>query len=270
MSSVKFGFIGTGNMGGALARAVVKSVGTNEVLLSDKAAVKAQLLADELKCSYADINAVAASAKYIFLGVKPQVMESAIKSILPILKKRDDRFVLISMAAGLKLSAIEKMLGCEYPIIRIMPNTPVSAGKGMILYSANENVFMDEIAEFCDALKKAGKLDKIDESLIDAASAVSGCGPAFVYLFAESMADAAVECGLSRQKAVEYAAQTLSGAAELIMTSAKHPAQLKDEVCSPAGSTIAGVHALEEKGFRSAVMSAVKSSFERTKELGKQ
>ena len=268
MSSVKFGFIGTGNMGGALARAVVKSVGTNEVLLADKSAVKAQLLADELKCSYSEISAVAASAKYIFLGVKPQVMETALKSILPILQKREDRFVLVSMAAGLKISAIEKMLGAEYPIIRIMPNTPVSVGKGMILYTANDNVFMDEIAEFCDALKKAGRMDKIEENLIDAASAVSGCGPAFVYLFAESLADAAVECGLPRNKALEYAAQTLSGAAELILTSAKHPAQLKDEVCSPAGSTIAGVHALEENGFRGAVMSAVKASFERTKELG--
>ena len=269
MSSVKFGFIGTGNMGGALARAVVKTVGTNEVLLADKAAVKAQLLADELKCSYSEISAVATSAKYIFLGVKPQVMESALKSILPVLQKREDRFVLVSMAAGLKISAIEKMLGAEYPIIRIMPNTPVSVGKGMILYTANDNVFMDEIAEFCDALKKAGRLDKIEESQIDAASAVSGCGPAFVYLFAESLADAAVECGLPRNKALEYAAQTLSGAAELILTSAKHPAQLKDEVCSPAGSTIAGVHTLEDNGFRGAVMSAVKASFERTKELGK-
>lgn len=269
MSLVKFGFIGTGNMGGALARAVTKSVGADEVLLADKAATKAQLLADELKCSYSEINAVAASAKYIFLGVKPQVMEAALKSILPVLQKRDDRFVLVSMAAGLKISAIEKMLGSEYPIIRIMPNTPVSVGKGMILYTANDNVFMDEIAEFCEALKKAGRLDKIEENLIDAASAVSGCGPAFVYLFAESMADAAVECGLSRQKAIEYAAQTLSGAAELILTSAKHPAQLKDEVCSPAGSTIAGVHALEENGFRGAVIGAVKAAFERTKELGK-
>lgn len=269
MSSVKFGFIGTGNMGGALARAVVKAVGENDVLLSDKAAVKAQLLANELKCSYAEIGAVAASAKYIFLGVKPQIMESALNSILPILKKRDDRFILVTMAAGLKISAIEKMLGCDLPIIRIMPNTPVSVGKGMILYTANDNVFMDEIAEFCEALKRAGKLDKIDETLIDAASAVSGCGPAFVYLFAESMADAAVECGLPRQKAIEYAAQTLSGAAELMLSTAKHPATLKDEVCSPAGSTIAGVHALEENGFRGAVMNAVKAAFERTKELGK-
>lgn len=269
MSSVRFGFIGAGNMGGALARAVTKAVGGKEVLISDQSAVKAQLLADELKCSYADNNAVAVSAKFIFLGVKPQVMQSALSSILPVLKKRNDRFVLVTMAAGLKISAITEMLSEDYPIIRIMPNTPVSVGKGMILYTANDNVFMDEIGEFCEALKQAGRVDRIDEGLIDAASAVSGCGPAFVYMFAEAMADAGVENGLPRQKAIEYAAQTLLGAAELMLISGKHPAQLKDEVCSPAGTTIAGVHTLEDKGFRGAVMGAVKAAYEKTKALGK-
>ena len=155
MSSVKFGFLGAGNMGSALARAVVKSAGENDVIISDQSSVKAQLLADELKCSYADNNAVVSSAKYIFLGVKPQVMPQVIESILPVLKKRNDRFVLVTMAAGVKISALEEMLGYEYPIIRIMPNTPVSVGKGMILYTCSDNVFMDEVGEFCDALKFA-------------------------------------------------------------------------------------------------------------------
>ena len=268
MSSVKFGFIGTGNMGSALARAVVKAVGGDEVIISDQSSQKAQLLANELKCSYGDNGAVASEAKFIFLGVKPQVMDSAVKDILPFLQKRDDRFVLVTMAAGLKISALEEMLGKSYPIIRIMPNTPVSVGKGMILYTYSGNVFMDEVGEFCESLKMAGKIDHIDEKLIDAASCVSGCGPAFVYMFAESMANAGVEAGLPWNKAIEYAAQTLSGAAELMLTSGKHPATLKDEVCSPAGTTIAGVHELEEKGFRGAVMGAVKASFDRTKELG--
>lgn len=269
MSTVKFGFIGTGNMGGALARAVTKSVGSAEVLLSDKSKSKAELLANELKCSYGEISAVASSAKFIFLGVKPQVMKEAIESIKPILDKRTDRFVLVTMAAGLKISVIEEICGKSYPVIRIMPNTPVSVGKGMILYTASENVFMDEISEFCKSLEKAGKLDKIDEKLIDAASALSGCGPAFVYMFAESLADAGVECGLPRDKATLYASQTLSGAAELLMVSGKHAGVLKDEVCSPGGSTIAGVHSLEENSFRGTVMGAVKASFEKTKELGK-
>ncbi|MBO5020657.1 MAG: pyrroline-5-carboxylate reductase [Clostridia bacterium] len=269
MSSVKFGFIGTGNMGGALARAVSKSQNEKEILLADRSETKAQLLANELGCSYGDNTAVANSAKYIFLGVKPQVMKETIESLLPILQKRNDRFILVTMAAGLKISQIADMCKANYPIIRIMPNTPVAVGKGMILYAASSEVFMDEIGEFCDSLKFAGRVDRLEEQLIDAASAVSGCGPAFVYMFSEALADAGVECGLPRQKALEYAAQTLSGAAELLLTSGKHPAVLKDEVCSPGGTTIAGVHALEDNGFRAAAMSAVKAAFDRTKELNK-
>jgi len=263
----KFGFIGTGNMGGALARAVAKAVGSNNVILFDKSAVSAQLLADELKCSYADTDTVVKTAKFIFLGVKPQVLPEVINSISPLLTERKDRFVIVTMAAGVKLSKFDEMFGTKYPIIRIMPNTPVQKGKGMIQYCANSAVFMDEIGEFCDSLKFAGKVDKLQENLIDAASAVSGCGPAFAYLFAEALADAGVECGLPRNKAIEYASQMMSGAAELLLTTGKHPGVLKDEVCSPGGTTIAGVHALEDAGFRGAVMGAVKAAFDKTIEL---
>ncbi len=269
MSKIKFGFIGAGNMGGALAGAVCAAVGGESVIVSDQSSKKAQVLSNELNCSYGDNSEVALNAEYIFLGVKPQVLASVLASISDILRNREDRFILVSMAAGVSLEEIKNMLKTEYPVIRIMPNTPVSKGKGMILYCANSSVFMDEIGEFCDSLKYAGKVDRIDESLIDAASAVSGCGPAFVYLFAEAMADAGVECGLPRNKATEYAAQTLSGAAELMLTTGKHPAVLKDEVCSPGGTTIAGVHSLEENGFRGAVMGAVKAAFEKTKNLKK-
>ena len=114
-------------------------------------------------------------------------------------------------------------------------------------------------------MRNAGVLDRVDESLIDAASALSGCGPAYVYMFANALADGAVECGLPRDKAARYAAQTLVGSARLILESEKHPEQLKDEVCSPGGTTIAGVHALENAGFRGAVMDAVKAAFDKTK-----
>ncbi len=217
MSDLKFGFIGSGNMGGALAKAVCKAVGGNNVILADKAEVKAQVLADELRCTYANSAEVAKTAAYIFLGVKPQVMKSALEEIAPVLSARQDRFVLVSMAAGLKISFFTEALGADYPIIRIMPNTPVSVGKGMILYTSNKNVFMDEIGDFVNALRFAGRLDSIEEKLIDAATAVSGCGPAFVYLFAEALADGGVECGLPRDKALQYAAQTLLGAAELLL-----------------------------------------------------
>ena len=269
MSNIKFGFIGAGNMGGALARAVALAVGSENVAVADKSLKTAQLLAEELKCSFCENNQIASNSKYIFLGVKPQVLPQVLEHLKPVLEKRNDRFILVTMAAGVKLSFFNDIFGKEYPIIRIMPNTPVSKGKGMIQYCENDAVFMDEINEFCDALKLAGRVDRLDEKLIDAASAVSGCGPAFAYLFAEALADAGVECGLPRNKALEYAGQMLSGAAELLLTTGKHPGVLKDEVCSPGGTTIAGVHALEDAGFRGAVMGAVKAAFDKTKELAK-
>lgn len=269
MSYIKFGFIGTGNMGSALARAVCKAVGNDEVSVCDKFSQKAEALANELGCTASDIKSVATNCKYIFLGVKPQVLPEMLKSISDILKNRTDRFILVTMAAGIKMAEISNILSKEYPIIRIMPNTPVSVGKGMVLYTANDSVFMNEIGEFANAMSFAGKIDRLDEKLIDAGCALSGSGPAFVYMFAESLADAAVKCGLPMDKAILYASQTLAGSAELLLTSGKHPAVLKDEVCSPAGTTIEGVKALEDGGFRAAVMSAVTSAYDRAKNLGK-
>ena len=268
MSEVKFGFIGTGNMGAALARALRKTVPGHEVLLSNRTAVKAQTLAAELNCRAADNKTVAGQAKYIFLGVKPQMMQEMLDGIKETLSDRTDRFVLVTMAAGIKIDSINEMLGAKYPVIRIMPNTPVAIGEGVVLYSASEDVFMDEITDFSNCMRNVGILDRLDENLIDAACAVSGCGPAFVYMFAQALADGAVECGLPRAKAARYAAQTLIGSARLILESEKHPEQLKDEVCSPGGTTIAGVHALEKDGFRGAVMDAVKSAFDKTKGIG--
>ena len=268
MSEVKFGFIGTGNMGAALARVLRKTVPGHEVLLSNRTAVKAQTLAAELNCRAADNKTVAGQAKYIFLGVKPQMMQEMLDGIKETLSARTDRFVLVTMAAGVKIDSINEMLGAKYPVIRIMPNTPVAIGEGVVLYSASEDVFMDEITDFSNCMRNVGILDRLDENLIDAACAVSGCGPAFVYMFAQALADGAVECGLPRAKAARYAAQTLIGSARLILESEKHPEQLKDEVCSPGGTTIAGVHALEKDGFRGAVMDAVKSAFDKTKGIG--
>lgn len=268
MADVKFGFIGTGNMGAALARAVRRTVQGNEIIISNRTALKAETLARELNCRAADNKTVAAKAEYIFLGVKPQMLKTLSDEIAPVLAARGDRFVLVAMAAGISIAAYREMLGREYPVIRIMPNTPVTTGEGVVLYSPSDKVFMDEITDFTHSLKYAGLVDRLDEGLIDAASAVSGCGPAFVYMFAEAMADAAVECGLPRQKAVEYAARTLKGAASLISADGKHTGKLKDEVCSPGGTTIAGVHALENAGFRGAVMNAVKAAFDKTKALG--
>ncbi len=261
-----FGFIGCGNMGGALATAVAKTVTGRNVLLTDSDSKKAEALAYQLSATVADLKTTVASADFLFLGVKPQGFAALFETLAPMLQKKKTT-VLVSMAAGVSIGAIEQLAGASLPIIRIMPNTPVSVGEGMILYTANAGVTEDTMNTFLLAMQEAGRLDRIDEAKIDAASALSGCGPAFVYLFAEGLADGAVECGLARDKANLYAAQTLLGAAKLLLTSGKHPGELKDAVCSPGGTTIAGVHALEENAFRAGSMSAVTAAYEKTLQL---
>ncbi len=265
----KFGFIGCGNMGGALVSAAAKVIPGKYIYLCDAFNTKSEELAKKFGANVARSSEIAANCDYIFIGVKPQGYNELFKTISSILKGRKDDFVIVSMAAGISISAVEKMADCNCAIIRIMPNTPVSVGEGMILYSSNSLVNDEQLKTFVDSLSMAGKLDSIPEDKIDAASALSGCGPAFVYMFAEALADGAVECGLSRDKAMLYASQTLLGAAKLLEESDKHPGALKDAVCSPGGTTIAGVHALEDGAFRSCAMNAVKKAYERTLELKK-
>jgi len=262
------GFIGTGNMGGALARAAAKVLPGEDIILSDGHFETASKLAAELGCQAQSVAAVAENAHLIWLGVKPQVIGSVLQDIAPILKKRRD-FVLVSMAAGVSISQIQTLAGGAYPVIRIMPNIPVKAGGGVILYDATENVSAEALEAFCRSMSCAGLVDRLPEKLIDAGSALSGCGPAFVSIFAEALADGAVACGLSRCAANTYAAQTLLGTAQYLLQTGEHPAALKDAVCSPGGSTIAGVKALEDGGFRAAVMEAVCAAYEKTRNLGK-
>ena len=267
--SYTFGFIGTGNMGGALARAVAKALPGERIVLADQCTEKAAALAQELGCRQADATQVASECTYIFLGVKPQVMATMLCQIAPALAMRSDPFVLVSMAAGIAMADLQCMALSPYPIIRIMPNIPVSAGSGMILFDATENVSPENIETFCQTMRFAGRLDRLPEKLIDAGSALSGCGPAFVSLFVEALADGAVACGLPRDKALTYAAQTVAGTAEMLLASGMHPGTLKDAVCSPGGSTIAGVQAMEESAFRAGTMNAVTAAYQRTLELGK-
>ncbi len=263
------GFIGTGNMGGALASAAAKSIGGKYILLSDFMKEKADTLAEKISAHSSDNKTIAENCQYIFLGVKPQVIFDTIKEIAPVLKKRKDRFIIVSMAAGISIEAIEKAFGFSVPIIRIMPNTPAQVGKGVILYSCTDEIAKGEIADFEKIFEFAGITDKINEKLIDAASALSGCGPAFVYLFIEALSDGAVLCGLPRDKALTYAAETVKGAAEMVLKSGKHPAELKDNVCSPGGTTIEGVRALEDGSFRADSISAVVKAYEKTLKLKK-
>ncbi len=269
MSSCTFGFIGTGNMGSALARAARKNLAGDRILLSNRTPAKAEALAAELGCRTGTAVQTAAEAAYLFLGVKPQMMAGLLAELAPVLAGRRDRFVLVSMAAGLTMDRIAGMAGGTYPIIRIMPNTPCAVGAGMVLYDANSLVTGEELDRFTALMAGAGTLDRLEERLIDAGSAVAGCGPAFVYPLIEALADGGVACGLPRQKALLYAARMTEGAARLLLETGAHPGSLKDAVCSPGGSTIAGVRVLEQRGFRAAAMDAVIAAAERTAELGK-
>lgn len=264
-----FGFIGTGNMGSALARAVAKAVKAEDILLSDSYAPAAEKLAKELGCNTAAAIDTAANADFIFLGVKPQVISGVLSQLAPVLKARKTPFVLVSMAAGICIGDLRTMAGGDYPVIRIMPNLPASVGSGVILYDVTENVPAEAVEVFREKMRFAGLIDHLPEKLIDAGSALSGCGPAFVCLFVEALADGAVACGLPRAQALQYAAQTVEGTAKMLLQSGQHPGTLKDAVCSPGGSTIAGVAALEQGAFRASVMEAVASAYQRTLELGK-
>lgn len=265
---MKIAFIGTGNMGGALARAVRAALPEAELYLSDRSREKTGALAEEIGAEVLDNVTAAERADYLFLGVKPQMLGNLSEEIGEITRARGSSVTLVSMAAGVPIARINELFGKTVPVIRIMPNTPVSVGKGLVLWCTNGTVQTGGKQDFRAMLAKAGVLSELPEGLIDAGCALSGCGPAFVCLFLEAMADGAVTCGLPRAQAMEYAAQTLLGTAALLLDTGKHPGELKDAVCSPAGSTIAGVRALERGAFRADVMNAVIAAFERTKELG--
>lgn len=270
MAKVQFSFIGTGSMGGALARAAVRRVPPEEVLLSNRTPAKAEALAAELGCRAVSVREAAESGRFLILGVKPQMMAGLFRELAPILAGRKERFVLVSMAAGLTMERISSLAWNPCPVIRIMPNTPCAVGEGVVLYDANELVTAEDLADFTTGMAGAGLLDRLEERLMDAGCAVAGCGPAFAGLFLEALADGGVSCGLPRATALLYAAQMLKGAAALQLATGEHPGALKDAVCSPGGSAIAGVRALEESGFRGGVMDAVIASLDRAKKLGKQ
>lgn len=261
------GFIGTGSMGGALARAACVKTDPGRVILANRTPARAQALASELGCA-AGTAEEAAGAKYIFLGVKPKDMGGCLASIAPVLRARTDRFVLVSMAAGLDTAAIQDLAGHPWPVIRLCPNTPAALGRGLTAWCARDCT-EEETAELADLMAGAGLWDQCPESLMDVASVLGGCTPAFVYMFIEAQSDGAVRCGMSRAQALRYAAAAVEGAAALCGQSGAHPGALKDAVCSPGGSTIEGVLALEESGFRSAASQAIIAAWEKTKRMGK-
>lgn len=265
---ISIGFIGVGNMGGALAAAATKNSAA-KILLYDVIEEKASAVANELGAELSDFETICKNCDYIFVGVKPQVIGNVLADMAEYLKSRTDRYVIISMAAGVSTEKICQMLGISAPIIRIMPNLPVAVGEGMVLYSNNPLVKDSESEKLVSLMKFSGIWDKIEEDFIDAASALSGCGPAFVFMFINSLSVGGEKCGLKREQALKFAVQTVIGAGKMLNNSSADPLALQNAVCSPGGSTIEGVKSLQNDNFENMIVNAVEASFKRTKELGK-
>lgn len=271
-----FAFIGAGNMGGAVISAVCKAISPGKVFVYDRDAEKAAALAEKTGCQAAETAGEAvAAAQFVVLCVKPNLIEPVLRSLCPSLRaarEQGSAQVLASIAAGVTKAQLREILEAEglfLPVIRLLPNTPVAVGKGLTLISPDERVMPEPMSLLRAALAPGGETVVIDEGYIDPATPVFSSSPAFIYMFIEALADGGVMAGLPRDKAQQFAAQALVGAATMVLETGKHPGQLKDEVCSPGGSTIVGVEALERGAFRHSVAMAVYEAYQKTLQLGK-
>ncbi len=264
MAKFKLGYIGMGNMGAALARASCAH-NAREVVVANRTPAKADAFAQQTNCAVGTMEFVARESSYVIIGTLPGAVGEVVRRIYPAMKEAGEKRVLVSMAGGVSLADLAGMTDEAFPIIRIMPNTPVAVGKGLTFFAPNANVDEVTIADFMKAMAPTGSLDALPETLFNAGSAVSGCGPAFVALFIDALADGGVKAGLPRAKAISFAEKMILGTAALALETGKHPGQLKDEVASPGGSTIEGIQALEESGFRAATIRAVVAAWEKHK-----
>lgn len=261
----KIGFIGCGNMASAIIGGLTKKAGIapENIIAADayeKALEKAQ---DKLQIHTTTDNCEAASnVDVLFLSVKPQYYETVIAEIKPCLKKD---LLVVTIAPGKTLSWLADKMGNDIKIIRTMPNTPALVGEGITGVCKNELVTASEFEYIMSLLKSFGLAEAVPESLMDAVVSVSGSSPAYVFMLIEAMADAAVADGMPRDKAYTFAAQAVLGSAKMVLETGKHPGELKDMVCSPAGTTIEAVRVLEEKGFRSSVMEAMRACTNKAK-----
>lgn len=262
----KTGFIGTGNMGYAILKGLLKIYSQDELMITDANKDKRKQVSQETGVAAAEDNeTLAKSVKYIVLAVKPQYYGAVLKDIAPVVTKEQ---VIISIAPGITIDDLKKELGDDKRIVRAMPNTPALIGEGMTGVCYDRQLFTEEEEkEIHTFFSSFGKMRIVEERLINAVVCVSGSSPAYVYMFIEALADSAVKYGLPRDTAYEMAAQAVVGSAKMVLETGKHPGELKDAVCSPGGTTIAAVSALEEAGFRSAVIKAADACFEKCNSL---
>jgi len=274
---MNIGFIGTGNMGAALIQGYLSVAGdqASKMFAYDMDTQRLSAFASKTgirACQNA--QEVAANSQILILSVKPGNMEDAIKEIAPGLIW--DHTVIVSIAAGISIDWIEatchrysggRSTTCK--VTRVMPNTPALVGKGMSAVAKNNAVSEEEFQSVLALFQSVGLVEEVPESLMDCVTGVSGSSPAYVYLFIEALADAAVALGMARKQAYTFAAQAVLGSADMVLSTGQHPGELKDMVCSPGGTTIEAVKALEKNGFRNAVQEAVFAAAEKSKRMTK-
>ena len=261
----KIAFIGCGSMGGAIASSICKRFDSKNITVTAKHFENAKDFAQKNACNACEKNADAVKeAKYVFLAVKPAYIREVISEIKKSL--RPDA-VLVSMAAGVSINKLMEFYDAHY--IRIMPNMPAQIGEAMTALCCLSEVPCDDVKVVTELLESCGVVEKVDEKLMDCVTAVSGSGPAYAFMFIEALADAAVRFGMPRKQAYIYASQTLKGSASMVLENKGCPAVLKDAVCSPAGTTIEGVAALEANGFRNAIIKGATAAWEKSINMGK-
>lgn len=266
MERTKLGFIGCGNMARALIGGVIASgyADPGDILASEPVAEAREQVAGQYGIAVTGDNVeVLQKAGMVFLCVKPQVIGSVLGEIREVLT---EEHLLVTVVAGKELEYYTEALGMEKKtkVARLMPNTPAMVGSGMTAVCVNEHVTEEERNEVLKIVSSVGAAEVVPETLFDTVTAVSGSSPAYVFMFIEAMADAAVQGGMTRAQAYHFAAQAVAGSAQLVLQTDRHPAELKDMVCSPAGTTIGAVRVLEDRGFRAAVIEAMAAARERS------
>jgi len=272
----KIAFIGAGNMGGALVMGICKAIDPQQVVIFDLNTERTDFLRSKTGCTVAQTaHAACADSEYIVLAVKPQQLRNVQALLVPAMKEAKEKGIkqkILSIAAGITLESLAEIplqYGLDLPVFRMLPNTPSEIGEGLNIYAENSLATDEMCTELENMFAQCGLTERVTEHILDVASAVSGCTPAFAYMFIDALADGAVRCGVPRDKAIKYAAQAVKGAAAMVLETGRHPDALKDAVCSPGGSTIVGVATLEDAAFRSAAANAVFYANEKNLDLGK-
>lgn len=257
-----FGFIGAGNMGYPMLKAAIQTFGKDEVVYTDVSEARMQFVFQDTGVpSLGDNLTVVKECKYLVLAVKPQFFPEVLKEIKKAVTKDH---VVISIAAGITIESIKDILSESTRVIRSMPNTPAMVLKGMTGVCYSQDDYTEEEKQVVDRFFRSfGKYEVFEEKFMNAVICANGSSPAYVYMFIEALADSVVSYGIPRDKAYTLAAQTVLGAAAMVLETGEHPGKLKDNVCSPGGTTIAAVKALEEYGFRNAIMKASDACYEK-------